>query len=216
MVSDIKAELEAQQRRLLQQVGARERVERQLKDARARHASLTEDAEVLELTQQLALALEGQWRKAFEASLEEVVSDGLTLVFGESMYLHIQSGVKNGASAVSFTIETSWGETPIINSVGGSAVELVSFLLRLMVVLSHRPELRKVLLLDEAFGGFNEENVPHVAKLLRQLVDETGMQIIFVTQDRQYADVADVVLDVTRVKGRGKVVVLKTARDEVA
>ena len=215
-LSAIREELTRRDRAVQQRLGARERVVQQHHDAIERQAFLTEEAEVLELTQKLALALEGQWRKTFEASLEEVVSDGLTLVFGESMYLHIQSGVKNGASAVSFTIETAYGETPIMNSVGGSVVELVSFLLRLMVVLSHRPELRRVVLLDEAFGGFNEENVPHVARLLRQLVDETGMQVIFVTQDRQYADVADVVLDVTRVKGRGKVVVLKERQDEVA
>ncbi len=196
-------------------LGARERVQQQLTIALERRTSLTEEAEILDLTQQLALALEGEWRKTFEASLEEVVSDGLTLVFGEDMYLHIKSSVKNGASAVSFSLETAYGETAFMGKVGGSAIELTSFLLRLMVTLAHRPELRRVILLDEAFGGFNEENVPYVAQLLRQLVLDTGIQIIFVTQDRQYGEVADVVLDVQRVKDVGKVVVLKTSFDGV-
>lgn|GEM_PF-6654436 len=193
--------------------GAYERVLEQQHDALEREGYFTEEAEVLELTQALCLALEGEWRKTFEESLEEVVSDGLTLVMGESTYLHIRSGVRNGASAVSFSIETPRGETGIIGATGGSVVQITSFLLRLMVILSHRPELRKVILLDEAFAGMSEENVPHLANLLRQLVDDTGVQILFVTQDRQYADVADVVIDVRSV---GRVVVLKTERDEVA
>jgi hypothetical protein len=192
-------------------LGARERVSIQLMDAEHKAGLLVEEAEVLDLTQQLAIALEGEWRKTFEESLEEVISDGLTLVMEEDHYLHIKSSVKNGASAVSFSIETPRGETGIIEEVGGSVVQITSFLLRLMVTLSHRPELRRVILLDEAFGGMQEEKVPVMARLLRQLVDDTGIQLIFVTQDRQYADVADVVIDVASV---GKVTVLKTERDD--
>lgn len=210
-LSRIKEAYEIRNRSMLRALGARDRVQEQHLVALERQGFLTEEAEVLELTQQLAIALEGEWRKTFEASLEEIVSDGLTLVMEEDTYLHIKSGVKNGASAVSFSIETPRGETGIVDCVGGSVVQITSFLLRLMVTLAHRPELRRVILLDEAFGGLQEEKVPVLARLLRQLVDDTGIQLIFVTQDRQYADVADVVIDV---KSVGRVEVVKTERDE--
>jgi hypothetical protein len=192
-------------------LGSRERIVIQSANSHGKRKALAEEVEVLELTQALAIALEGEWRKSFESSLEEVVSDGLTLVFDEDTYLHIKSSIKNGASAISFSIETPRGETGIMDCTGGSVVQITSFLLHLMVTLAHRPELRHVILLDEAFGGMQEEKVPVLARLLRQLVDDTGMQLLFVTQDRVYADVADVVIDVRSV---GKVVVLKTERDE--
>ncbi len=210
-LSAIKEAWDVRNRGAQRALGARERVVLQLENARSKSEHLTVEVEVLELTQALAIALEGEWRKAFEESLEEVVSDGLTLVMEEDHYLHIKSSVKNGASAVSFRIETPRGETGIIDCTGGSVVQITSFLLHLMVTLARRPELRHVILLDEAFGGMQEEKVPVLAQLLRQLVDDTGIQLLFVTQDRQYADVADVVIDVRSV---GQVTVVKRKRDE--
>lgn len=211
-LSIINEALEIRNRGAQRALGARERLTMQHCDSVEKIDYLSEEVEILELTQALALALEGEWRKTFEASLEEVVSDGLTLVMEEDHYLHIKSGVKNGASAVSFSIETPRGETGVMDCVGGSVVQITSFLLRLMVTLAHRPELRRVILLDEAFGGLSEERVPLLAQLLRRLVLNTGIQIIMVTQDRNYADSADVVIDVASV---GKVTVVKAAFDGV-
>ena len=196
--------------------GARDVLRGQLESAMSDKHRLSEAVEVLDLTQQLALALEGAWRKTFEESLEEVVSEGLTLVMGRDFYLHIKSTTKNNASAVTFTVETEHGETPVVGAHGGSVGQITSFLLRLMVLLSHRPALRRILVIDEAFSGVSEENVPHVARLLRKLVDETGVQIFFITQNRQYIDVADVALDVREGAKHSNVVILKTERDEAA
>lgn len=196
--------------------GARDTLQHQLDEAIAKRDRLAEEVEVLELTQALALALEGAWRKTFEESLEEVVSEGLTLVMGRNFNLHIKSTTKNNASAVTFTVETEHGETPVVGAHGGSVGQITSFLLRLMVLMSHRPALRRILVIDEAFSGVSEENVPHVANLLRKLVDETGVQVFFITQNRSYIDVADVALDVRAGQKHSNVVVLKTERDEAA
>lgn len=194
---------------LERRVGARDRVKSQLDEERARLEHLREEAEVLDLTQKLALALEGAWRKTFESALEEVVSDGLTLVMGQGYFLHIKSRTVNDASAVTFTIETPHGETPLIGSRGGSIGQIVSFLLRLMVVIGHRPELRKVIFIDEPFTGVNPENIPHVANLLRKMVDETGIQLFLVTNLREFSEVADTVVDVRKGGRHAKVVVLQ-------
>lgn len=210
------AEVMAQRLTLERLLGARDRVVQQHYAAFENLTYWESEVEVLDLTQQLALALEGAWRKTFETTLAEVISEGLTLVFGEKMFLNIKSTTKAGASAVSFTLDTPTGETPIMNAEGGSVVQVVSFLLRLMVTLQHRPEIRKVLTLDEAFGGLSEENIPLLASLLRQLVDDTGIQLLFVTHNRQFGEVADRVFDVKKAKGEGVVTLLKTQNDEVA
>jgi len=212
----LQTEVDKVRRDVERRIGARAQVHLQLEAELEKRDRLSEEVEVLDLTQQLALALEGAWRKTFEQTLEDVVSEGLTLVMGREFFLHIKSTTKNNASAVTFTVETEHGITPVVGSHGGSVGQIVSFLLRLMVLLSHRPALRRILVIDEAFSGVSEENVPHVARLLRKLVDETGVQVFFITQNRQYIDAADVAIDVRDGAKHSTVVVLKNEKDEAA
>lgn len=196
-------------------IGARDQVLADLSDTRAKHTVTQSEVTILEVTQQLALALEDAWRKGFENNVAAIVSEGLELVFGDAMIFKINSETKAGASAVTFTLETVNGETSIMNAEGGSVVQVASFLLELLAILAYRPAMRKTLLLDEAFGGLSDENIPAVAQLMRKLIDESGQQIILVTHERAFMDVADVVHEAKRVGGITSFTCLKSRRDDV-
>ncbi len=52
-----------------------------------------------------------------------------------------------------------------------------------------------------------------LAALIRQLCDETGVQIILLTHDPAFADSADVVYEVTQAKGKSHYERVKSKRD---
>lgn len=215
-LATLKQEVARRRRDYERAVGARDQVTDALADAHDKRHDASADVEILELTQQLALALEDAWRKGFEDNVATIVSEGLELVFGDAMKFKINSETKNGASAVTFTLETVNGETSIMNAEGGSVVQVASFLLELLAILAYRPAMRKTLLLDEAFGGVSQENIPAVAQLMRKLIDESGQQIILVTHERAFMDVADVVYEAKRTDGVTTFTCLKGKRDDYA
>lgn len=158
-------------------------------------------------------AMELAWRKSFEEALTAMVSRGLTLVLGEPVHFSIVSAQRAGTPTLEFRLSQNGLETDIMEAKGGTVVALVTFLLRLAVVLATQPPLRKTLVLDEAFAHVSTEYVPALAALIRQLCDETGVQCILVTHEPAYGDAADVVYGVSQRQGISTYERLKARRD---
>jgi ABC-type lipoprotein export system ATPase subunit len=78
---------------------------------------------------------------------------------------------------------------------------VVSFLLREILVKAATPPMRQTIMLDEAFEGVHAENVPLVALLVSKMVEDSGIQIIMVTQNPVYTEYADAVYDITKKLG---------------
>ena len=84
-------------------------------------------------------------------------------------------------------------ETDVIDARGGGLVNVASFLLRVLLLLSARPVLSRVLILDESFVNISREYRPALTELLRRMVDEGGIQILLITHSDDLTDAADVV-----------------------
>lgn len=183
-----------------------ERLNQQFEAAAADESRFRGMVENEEKAQAVLLALEAAWRKDFERNVEKVITEGLQLVFGTTDYFTVITKVERGASAIEFELETPEGAVQnILDAEGGSVAQIVSFLLRILLILSYRPQLRKVIVLDEPFVGMDDEKLPNVAALLRKMVDEAGIQIIMVTHYEPFIDVADVAYEVIKTKGVGRV-----------
>ncbi len=180
---------------------------REIDAANERLATAKQDSEELAQVLGVLQGLEAAWKKAFESALADIVSRGLSLVFGEPMKVEIISEISRSASAVEFRLTTGDGNeelsTAIIGARGGSVVEVVSFLFRVLLVLSSRPPLRKIIVIDESFRMVADENIPALAQMIRHLVDRLGIQIVLVTHMPAFADAADVVYEVTSKTKRG-------------
>lgn len=176
------------------------RLKQQLVGHEKSEVELLSSIETHEKAQVVLLALEEAWRKDFEKSVETVVSEGIRLVFGdEDLEFKVVTSIKAGSSAVEFELETADGTVQnIMESEGTSIAEVVSFLLRVLLILAHKPALRKVIILDEPFKGVSAKNMPAFQQLLRKIVDESGIQVIMVTHDMSHLEYADVVYEVTK------------------
>lgn len=112
--------------------------------------------------------------------IESIISDGLKLVFGEDLKLVIER--KEGARGDSYRILVKQGDVvgPPIDTMGGGVVNVISFLLR--VIMIQRFRLSKFIVLDESFNNVSADFLPKVSKMLRSLCDDHGYTILSITQ----------------------------------
>jgi ABC-type dipeptide/oligopeptide/nickel transport system ATPase subunit len=126
--------------------------------------------------------------------IESVVSDGLKLIFDSDYKLIIER--KDGVRGESYKIllEKNGFTAPPIESVGGGLVNVISFLLR--VIMIQRFKLAKLIVLDESMNNVSPEFIPKVSEMLKTLCDEHGYCILAITQQSALAASADKVFAV--------------------
>ncbi len=166
------------------------------------------------LTDALAVLqeLEGAWRRSFESRLSSVVSDGLTAIFGEEIKLEVKSAVKRDATSMQLVLTQGGIEIDdIVGGTGGSLVSVLDVLLKILLLVS-APDLRRVLVLDEAFRMVEARHLPALGQLLRELSQRLDMQFILVSHEAEMLDAADIVYEVAN----GGVKLIKSQHEERA
>lgn len=128
--------------------------------------------------------------------IESIVSDGMNLVFDQDLQLVLER--KEGAKGDSYRIMVKQGDVigPPIDTMGGGVVNVISFLLR--VIMIQRFKLNKVIILDEAFNNVSSDHLPKVSEMLRSLCDDHGYTILSITQAPLLASAAERVFRVEK------------------
>jgi DNA repair exonuclease SbcCD ATPase subunit len=163
-------------------------------------AALSSDVAVYADVALLFQTFSEQEQRVVQAKFEQLISYGLTLVFGERFkQFRLNAGIERNQVVLNPTlvfevddgIEVTSG---IMGAQGGGPSDLIGFLLKLLTVVFHgRDKVRPVLFLDETFSHLSAEYLPAMAEVIRKLVDELGndLQIILVTHQTAFAEVAD-------------------------
>lgn len=159
--------------------------------------------------------MEKSWRRKFEEKLAALVSHGLTAVFGEETVVHIETSTKRGATSMALKLEQGGVQLGnIIDSTGGSIVSVLSVLLRVMLTVSVRPPLRRLIVLDEPLhGAVDPSHIPTFGTLLRELSDRLDLQFIVVAHEVDLEEYADVVWEVVKSGDAAHVRQLKSANE---
>ena len=162
----------------------------------------------IELHERVAAALTkvGEERQlGAQQQVEGLVTQGLRAVFGENLSFHAIQGASGNQATVEFVIRSEYSagdeagihcdaplvvDTPVIGARGGGVAAVTGFLLRLVVLLL-TPGARRALFLDETFSHVSEEYRLPLGQFLREVCDRAGVQIVMVTHDPEYADLAD-------------------------
>lgn len=196
---------------LARQEGARERVAQALAEAEERVTETGREAEILDAVLDLLQGMEGAFQRNFQRSLATIVSEGLSHVFGEELEVRIESSTKADMSAIRFRLVKGGQEEDIMEGQGGGYVNIIAFLLRVLLILAARPFLRRLLVLDEPFAMVSPEFRRSLAEMVSALINRLEFQVIMVTQEWEYVDVADAAVKLEMAGGATKVNVLKEA-----
>lgn len=169
----------------------------------ARKAEL--DSEVNFLAEQVAtlekaagvLAKIGEERQQeAQNQIESLVTQGLQKIFGPHLTFKVVQSVKGRTPVVDFVIQTTLAdgkvrETDILSAMGGGVSAVTGFLLRLVVLLLDKSKKSSILVLDETFAHVSDAYLPALADFLREIVDKAQVQIIMVTHQQIFSEVAD-------------------------
>jgi hypothetical protein len=193
---------------LKRRVGARAVLERQAEALQRDIETHRKRAGVLNHVVALLAAAQEMWRGGFEAAVSELVSPGLTGVFGEPLTLVVEMGIQGDLPVAHFFVMDSTGlKTELMEADGGGLVNVTSFLLHTIVLLAARPSLGRLLILDESFGNLSADFLPQAAVLLRRICEEGRFQLIVIAQTGREAlvEAGDVVYDFAKRDGVTKV-----------
>lgn len=165
------------------------------KQLTAEVAELGKQVETLERAAAVLSSVGEQRQATAQQQIESLVTVGLQTIFGPGLSFRLVAGMRGKTPVVELVVRSDLDGVPVETSVldarGGGLAATVGFLLRLVVMLLSKEKNGKILLLDESFSHLSSQFVPAMADFLRELVDRTGVQIILVTHDRTYLDVAD-------------------------
>lgn len=180
------------------------------KELQAEIATLSETIEDLDRVTILLNSLGEDRQLKAQQTIEDLVTRGLQTIFDDTLSFHIVQSVKGKSATVDFVVATTLEgktiETPVMDARGGGLAATIGFLLRLVVMLlSKGTRSENILLLDETFAHVSEEYIEPLRLFLREIVDKTGVQIIMVTHQPQFAEDADKVYRFSTVEGKTQV-----------
>lgn len=192
-LTDVEATLSRAERSLDRRIGEAKALAAQGKKASEQAA----EAEALVIACEEATSFLNSFaderQEKVQRQVETLVTHGVQTIFGEGLTFHVISEQKANRAEVSFSLRSMMGEevveTPILDARGGGVAAVVGFLLRLIVTLLR--DDRPLLVLDETFAQLSADYEPRLAEFLRELVDQTGVQIVMVTHSESFSEHAD-------------------------
>lgn len=185
---------------------ARRLVDRKIAEARVIATSgkaIKEELEValddVELYNKVAITLASigeQRQEQAQKQIEELVTRGLTTIFGEDLSFHLVQTQRGKTPEVKFLVKSRGlngriVETSVMDARGGGMAAVVGFLLRLIVLLLSKDSKEPILILDESFSHVSVEYEQPLAEFIKELVEKTRTQIILVTHSDAFSEHAD-------------------------
>jgi hypothetical protein len=101
-----------------------------------------------------------------------------------------------------------------IDLVGNSVEELTAFASRLCVASIKNPQPAPFQMHDEPFRALSSESMQTVLKMVKELQEELGLQLIFLTHRNDLAAIGDTVIDIKKRKGRSIVKEVRSGNDD--
>lgn len=126
---------------------------------------------------------------------ERLANYGLEKIFGPGLRLKIDQSIQRNRVHNNIMVErlfgSEWVSLDIMKEDAGGVVDVVSFLMRVLVMLLMVPRPRRFLALDESMKHLSSDLRPAAAQLMRDLCDQLGVQIILVTHGEEFVEQAD-------------------------
>lgn len=153
-------------------------------------------AKFAKATEILQLATDAR-RAVVRERLESLVTRGLRAVFRGSMEFRFRPANRGGRYCLEpVVVELHEGEekeVSILEGEGGGLADVVSFVLRVVILALARPRPARFLAFDEPFRHLGAEQSRGAATLVRELARTARCQFLIVTHNMALVDAADTV-----------------------
>jgi DNA repair ATPase RecN len=130
--------------------------------------------------------------------IEQVVTAGLHQVFGNRGNLRFVVEKKEGKRGNIYKLKVQKTrkdglviQGDVLKSFGGGLANVISFLLRVMMIKKFR--LTPFIVLDESFSNVSANYLPQVSAMLKSLTSKHGFTVLLVTHQARVAEEADAI-----------------------
>ena len=123
------------------------------------------------------------------AALRHIITD-------QNLTFKIHQDQKLNRLQMRFVLDDNGIEGDPLESFGGGAAVIISLVLRVAVMA--RMNMANLLLLDESMAALAQKYAPSAAEFMRQLAEETGVNILMVTHNPEYLAHAHVAYEGTK------------------
>lgn len=182
---------------------------------RGRQQSIRESIRALEREAQLYSDLERQAEKAVEVVntvllatqesvrrfVEDVVTLGLSTVYGEAYAFQLLYDIQRSRAAATPSIRKGELVCSPRDEVGGGVVDVAGFGLRMALWALRSPRPAPVFLLDEPGKNISNDKQPLFGRMLREVQELLGVQVLMVSHNEAQIETADVAYCVTQDAG---------------
>ncbi len=127
--------------------------------------------------------------------IENMVTTALQAVFEEEYHFIIDFDIKRNKPEAKISLKIRGEEVDPKDSVGGGVLDVASFALRVVLWSIENPRSSNVLILDEPMR-FLHGKIDNATKMIRELSNKLGLQIIIVSQLEELAEGADKIFSV--------------------
>lgn len=142
--------------------------------------------------------LADQQRKELEQKVEALVDYGVQAVFGPTYRFKVTSELRGKSVRTEFWLVENGLQLPLLDATGGGIGDVVSFLLRVVILCLARPSQRRVLVLDEPFKFVSASHFTTLSTLLRELSESLDLQLLMVTHKPELLEAATTVVRVRK------------------
>jgi DNA repair ATPase RecN len=176
--------------RLEAELAVLERTRRELQECNDQLETLNQACVVLKTVGE-------QQREKTVSTFERVVTLALKEIF-DSPYAFKIEVTSDKRVQTKFKLLHGEEELDLMTAVGGGILNVVSFVLKVLILASIRPRRQQIMYLDEQFNNVSADYRPRVAKLLKSFSEQLGMQFVMITHQSEFAAEADIVYHLSK------------------
>ena len=156
--------------------------------------------QTLDVAQALIQRVARDTQEQIRYNLENIVNLALDTVFPDMYEFRLIFETKASQTVARIVVMENGVELDVLDSTGGGLADILSFSLRMALLVISRN--MKCLILDEPFRFVSENLRPKVYEIMKRLSTDMGIAVLMVTHDLMAIEVADYVY---RVKKEGGV-----------
>jgi DNA repair exonuclease SbcCD ATPase subunit len=203
ILSDIKNQIQSLNNDLHIKLGKREALVSRLKICENRLAEI--DAETTKLTKASLFlqTLSDTTRQQIIDKISAIVTDALQKVKDTNLEFKMILSTERNQIDVKFVVvdKLTRQEYDILDSCGGTIADIVTFPLRIALLVKWDPVLSKVLIMDENFKFVSVADQEPLADFIRQISEKLNLQILLVTHSQVLSNKAHKIFGVIKNDG---------------
>jgi DNA repair ATPase RecN len=197
---DLKIEYQQLNNALYVKLGRRDTLSRKLSQSNDRLGAIDRDTDTLGKASVFLQTLSDTTRQQIIDRISNIVTDALQKVKDPNLEFRMLLSTERNQVDVKFVVfdKATQREYDILDSCGGSIADIVTYPLKIALLLKWEPVLSRIMILDENFKFVSVSDQEPLGEFVRQVSEKLTLQTILITHSPVIAGKAHRIFEVSK------------------